>query len=251
MKPPTTKQVWARVSEHRLSLEDQVDTIFCFTNISRALQIILSKFVFCRNRISYEHFKLKLCTCSQSMALGTRTKFRLEILTIHVIFGIVYFREIILENSRNVSETTPRSRNRNNHTDNYVNTMGLLPDTWNCGLCMRRECREPFPRHRLQWKPLISDPGMHHGTCVTHVPWCMSGSLTRGGGENVPGIPGACTTRNFAYLVRGPWLLMLWHLAYMQPGHEHPSYWICRISESLSFTGIVSNYLQHISVVKS
>ena len=49
-----------------------------------------------------------------------------------------------------------------------------------------------FPRRRLQKKPLVSDPGMHHGTCVTHVPWCMSGSLTRGGGENVPGIPGAC-----------------------------------------------------------
>ena len=26
-----------------------------------------------------------------------------------------------------------------------------------------------FPRHRLQRKPLVSDPGMHHGTCVTHV----------------------------------------------------------------------------------
>ena len=26
-----------------------------------------------------------------------------------------------------------------------------------------------------------------------------------GGAENVPGIPGECTTRNFAYLVRGPW----------------------------------------------
>ena len=38
---------------------------------------------------------------------------------------------------------------------------------------------------------------MHHGTCVTHVPWYMSGSITRGGGENVPGIPGACATRNF------------------------------------------------------
>ena len=25
---------------------------------------------------------------------------------------------------------------------------------------------------------LVSDPGMHHGTCITHVPWCMSGSLT-------------------------------------------------------------------------
>ena len=28
--------------------------------------------------------------------------------------------------------------------------------------------------------PRASDPDMHHGTCVTHVPWCMSGSLTSG-----------------------------------------------------------------------
>ena len=41
------------------------------------------------------------------MALGTRTKFQFEILTINVISSIVYFREIILESSRNVSETTP------------------------------------------------------------------------------------------------------------------------------------------------
>ena len=47
---------------------------------------------------------------------------------------------------------------------------------------MRRECRERFPHHRLQRKPLVSDPRMHHGTCVTHVRWCMSGSLTLGGG---------------------------------------------------------------------
>ena len=46
---------------------------------------------------------------------------------------------------------------------------------------------------------------MHHGTCVTHVPWCIPGSLTGGGGgENAPGIPGACATRNFTYLARGP-----------------------------------------------
>ena len=38
---------------------------------------------------------------------------------------------------------------------------------------------------------------MHHGTCVTHVPWCMSGSLASGGGENVPGIPGACAPAIF------------------------------------------------------
>ena len=28
--------------------------------------------------------------------------------------------------------------------------------------------------------PPVSDPNMHHGTCVTHVPWCMPGSLTIG-----------------------------------------------------------------------
>ena len=46
--------------------------------------------------------------CAQSHALGTHTKFRLEILTLNVISSIVDFREIILESSRNVSETTPR-----------------------------------------------------------------------------------------------------------------------------------------------
>ena len=86
--------------------------------------------------------------------------------------------------------------------------MGLSPDVYNCGLRMRRECRESFPRHLLQRQLLVSDPGIHHGTCITHVPWCMPGSLTRGGRENVPGIPGACATRNFTYLARGPcWLL--------------------------------------------
>ena len=56
----------------------------------------------------------------------------------------------------------------------------------------------------------VNDPDMHHGTCVTPVLWCMSGSLTAvsfevGGGENVPGIPGACATQNFTYLARGPY----------------------------------------------
>ena len=60
-----------------------------------------------------------------------------------------------------------------------------------------------FCRHRLQRKPLVSDPDVHHGTCVMHVPWCTSGSLSRGGRENVPGIPGTCATRNFTYLARG------------------------------------------------
>ena len=61
-----------------------------------------------------------------------------------------------------------------------------------------------FPCRRLQRKLLVSDPDMHHGTCVTHVPWCMSGSLTRGVGENVPGIPGACA----------PAILCIWQEAH-------------------------------------
>ena len=73
---------------------------------------------------------------------------------------------------------------------------------------MSRECLERFPRHRLQMKPLVSDPGMHRGTCVTHVPWCMSGSLNHGSGENVPGILGACATGNFVYLPRDPLAVM-------------------------------------------
>ena len=61
-----------------------------------------------------------------------------------------------------------------------------------------------FPRRRFQRKPLVSDPDMHHGMCVTHVPWCMSGSLTCGNGENVPGIPGACA----------PGILRIWQEAH-------------------------------------
>ena len=61
-----------------------------------------------------------------------------------------------------------------------------------------------FSRRRFQRKPLVSDPGMHHGTCVTHVPWCMSGSLTCSDGENVPGIPGACA----------PAILCIWQVAH-------------------------------------
>ena len=81
------------------------------------------------------------------------------------------------------------------HSPHKRLAMGLLPDTQNNGLCMHQECRR-------QRKPLFGAHGMYHGTFVTHVPWCMSGSLTRDGGENVPGIPGAYATRNFVYLVR-------------------------------------------------
>ena len=79
----------------------------CFTNVSRALQKILLKFVYCTNSTCDENFNLKLCTCAQSLALGTCINFQIEILTINVISGVVYFRENILGSSRNISETAP------------------------------------------------------------------------------------------------------------------------------------------------
>ena len=80
----------------------------CFTNVSRALQNNLAKIHNTGNHIYGENFKLKLCTCAQNMALGTRTKFQLEILMRTTISTIHKFQENILESSLYVSETTPR-----------------------------------------------------------------------------------------------------------------------------------------------
>ena len=33
--------------------------------------------------------------------------------------------------------------------------------------------QERFPHHRLQKKSLVSDPGMHHGMCVTHISYFL------------------------------------------------------------------------------
>ena len=79
----------------------------CFSNVSRALQNDLAKIYNASNHIYGENFKLKRCTCAQSMALGTRTKFQLEMLIGSAISATHKFRENILESSRNVSETTP------------------------------------------------------------------------------------------------------------------------------------------------
>ena len=70
---------------------------------------------------------------------------------------------------------------------------------------MHRECRERFPRYRGSAIP----------TCNTARAWdtcrdvCrdrqLAVSLQVGGGENVPGIPGACANRICTYLVWGPY----------------------------------------------
>ena len=45
---------------------------------------------------------------------------------------------------------------------------------------MHRECRERFPPHLLKRKPLVSYPGMHHGTYVTAI-WQKAHGLSDSG----------------------------------------------------------------------
>ena len=68
----------------------------CFTNVSWALQNDLAKIYNARNHIHGEHLKLKLCTCVQNIALGTCTKFQLQILIRSTISAIHKFLENIL-----------------------------------------------------------------------------------------------------------------------------------------------------------
>ena len=57
-----------------------------FTNISSAFQNNLAKIYNARNHIYGANVKLKLCTCAQTIVLGSRTKFQLEIILRSMIF---------------------------------------------------------------------------------------------------------------------------------------------------------------------
>ena len=51
--------------------------------------------------------------------------------------------------------------------------MDLVSDTWNCEL---RRHASGMPG-TFSPQPHVSDHDMHHVTCVTNVPWCISGLL--------------------------------------------------------------------------
>ena len=89
-------------------------------------------------------------------------------------------------------------------------SMGLLPNTSNCGYAYAGNAGNVFPatagkqsRHASRH---VRDARavMHAGMANSRFP------LNSTVGENVPGIPGACATRDFTYLVRGPWHVMPW-----------------------------------------
>ena len=74
---------------------------------------------------------------------------------------------------RNLQFSVSGKRPIERHTDMELvidhHCIGLLQDKLNCRLRISRECRERFPRYRVQRKPLVSKPVMQYGTCVTHV----------------------------------------------------------------------------------
>ena len=71
-----------------------------------------------------------------------------------------------------------------------------------CGCA--RNAGNVLPATDSKGNRLLAIPVCIAARAVTHVPWCKSGWLNPGGGESVPGIAGACATRNVAYLIKGP-----------------------------------------------
>ena len=91
------------------------------------------------------------------------------------------------------------------HWNPFCHPMGLLPDTQNCECACAGNAGNVFPvtagkrsRH-ASWHVRHARAVMHAGIANLRIP------LKSAAGENVPGIPGACATCKFTYLVRGPW----------------------------------------------
>ena len=99
----------ARVAQPSFSCSDHLLSQGIVSLTFWKLSKMFSKLGYCRHHTSYENFKLKLCTCPHTHALGTCTKLHHEILTKNVIFGIVYFCEIILESSQTTPSKVERS----------------------------------------------------------------------------------------------------------------------------------------------
>ena len=74
--------------------------------------------------------------------------------------------------------------------------------------------------------PRVSDPDMHHGTCVTHVPWCMPGSLTSGflwsrrRGKTFPAFPAHAQPAILRIWLEAHWVALCGYLSFFQSVHN-------------------------------
>ena len=91
-----------------------------------------------------------------------------------------------------------------------IQHMGLLQFHGVCSYVISRVAHAPEMPGTFSPPPRVSDLDMHHGTCVTHVPWCIPGSLTSGflwnlwRGKRYTGIPGRMYNPQFYILAKGP-----------------------------------------------
>ena len=82
--------------------------------------------------------------------------------------------------------------------------MGLLPDTRNCGCACAGDAGNVFPITAGE-RSRHASRHVRHARAVMHAGIAnYRFPLKSAAGENVPGIPGACATCNFTYLIRGP-----------------------------------------------
>ena len=99
------------------------------------------------------------------------------------IFGILKFTLLAVVTAKRKIEDVSRRRRRqmiiaNLKKGNRVNTTATA---WaSCQIRKIAGAHAPGMPGTFSPSPQVRDPDMHHGTCVTHVPWCMSGSLTCG-----------------------------------------------------------------------
>ena len=91
--------------------------------------------------------------------------------------------------------------------------------------------------------PRVCDPGMHHGTCVTHVLWCMPGSLTSDflwswrRGEMFPAFPAHAQ----------PKILRIWQEAHHQLSRFKPIRYSSGLNSCVPFDFEVGGHI-HVGV---
>ena len=63
---------------------------------------------------------------------------------------------------------------------NLINFINVCATWASCHIRKIAGAHAPGMPGTFSPSPHVSDPDMHHGTCITHVPWCMPESLTSG-----------------------------------------------------------------------
>ena len=125
------------VPKHLKSGKNLGDVSLTFRELSKIFswKLYITQIIFLM-RIS----NLNFVRVPKSHAVGTCTKFQLEILSITVISGIIYFHDIILKSSRNASETTPWPSGVC-----FTNVLRALQNiSWKCVYCINSTSHENF-----------------------------------------------------------------------------------------------------------